>query len=75
MKSAPAKRNLRELFDDMFSTPFDRFKSDDHLALEMAKLIASGRRRGLQVFQGGATRRPAHVLPLHRPRRGLRTNH
>ena len=71
MKSAPAKRTLCELFDDMLSAPFVALRDDDPFVLEVARLSAAGPRRGLQVFQGGATARAAQQLPPLRPRRTL----
>jgi hypothetical protein len=71
MKSAPAKRNLYQQLEDVLSAPFVALKDDDPLVLEVARLSAAGPRRGLQVFQGGATTKPTQELPPLRRRRTL----
>jgi hypothetical protein len=67
--TAPAKQSLYQQLEAALSAPFVALKDDDPLVLEVARV--SAKRRGLKVFQGGATTRPAQELPPHRPRRAL----
>ena len=71
MTSTAPKRSLHQQLEDVLSAPFVALKDDDPLVLEVARLSAAGPRRRLQVFQGGATTRPAQQLPPFRPRRTL----
>jgi hypothetical protein len=70
MTSTAPKRSLHQQLEDVLSAPFVALKDDDPLVLEVARLSASGRRRGLLCISGGAAR-TRQELPPYRPRRGL----
>jgi hypothetical protein len=69
MTSTAPKQSLYQQLEAALSGPFVALKDDDPLVVEMARVSAA--RRGLRVYQGGATAKSAQQLPPYRPRRTL----